>query len=335
MTNALFLSSRWLDAASVTASSVQGSLAANNVKTFRPDQVWRATGCAAEWLAWDFGSATEVEASVLLAHNLSAEATIRLRLAATASDVTAAPVIDTGFVSAWPTSGKPDDPDWPSWFSLLLFEQVTIDAGGFLLSENGDILLTEGGDPIISEAGAGGFGFILEETGDVLLTESGDLLTTEDEGSFPAYRYGRIDIVDPSNPDGYVQVGRLYAGPAFVPADNIDINWSLSLVSPGEVTRSPFGRTFTDDRGPPSRVMTIPFSALDETELTDELYELERYCGVARDFAFCVDPAATTKFHKWAMQARFDAPQPAQAQPYFNSDGQKVWQSTLILAEVL
>ena len=41
---------------------------------------------------------------------------------------------------------------------------------------------------------------------------------------------------------------------------------------------------------------------ISETEMADGLFELQRYCGVSRDFAFCLDPAATTKFHRYAMQ---------------------------------
>ena len=106
-----------------------------------------------------------------------------------------------------------------------------------------------------------------------------------------------------------------------MPSANIDINPSLGLASPSEVVVSPFGRTFADDRGPSSRVMTIPMSAVDEDDLINELFELQRYCGAARDFAFCRNPAGTTKFHKFAMQARFDPPQPAQAQPFWNAAG--------------
>lgn len=332
MSNALFLSSRWIDGATMSASSVQGLLSANNVQTYRPDQVWRATGCAAEWLAWDFGETMDVEAAAILAHNFSANAVLRLRLAGNETSVTASPTIDTGFVSAWPISGKPTDPDWPSWFSLLLFAAVVDGTGGFALSETGDVLLDDDGNPILLE-GAGSF--MLSETGDIILDETGEPITEEEDGTIPGFRYGRLDIVDPSNPDGYVQVGRLYVGPAFVPADNVDINPSINLVSPGEVTVSPFGRTFADDRGPPSRLLTIPFTAMDKTELTDELFELQRYCGTARDFAFCLDPAATTDFHKWAMQSRFDQMPAAQAQPFWNPVGRQVFQTTLTLAEVL
>ena len=76
-----------------------------------------------------------------------------LRLAASAANVTAAPAKDSGVVSAWPTSGKHTDEDWPEELSLV---RVTNSTG---------------------------------------------------------YRYGRLDIADPTNTDGYAQAGRLIAGP--------------------------------------------------------------------------------------------------------------------------
>lgn len=272
--HALFLSSRWIDAATITASSVEGLLAENHVQTIRPDQVWRATGCAAEWLAWDFGEATIVDALVGLAHNFSADAMWRYRLAGSAADVTADPAVDTGLVSVWPASGKPDDPG-ESPFSLL----------------------------------------------------------TEINGL--GYRYGRVDIEDPTNPDGFVQVGRLYAGPAFVPQINVDINPSLGLISPDEVGRTAFGQAYGDNRGPAARVMQVPMSGLDVDEMNAEMFELQRYLGLAKDFAFCLDPAATSHFHRYAGQFRFSALNAFTAQPVWNDSGRQLWQTTLALEEIL
>lgn len=272
--NSMFLSSRWIDAATVAASSEQGLLTANHVQTIRPDQVWRATGAAAEYLTWDFGEAIEVTAVVLLAHNLSASAVLRIRLAASAADVTAAPAFDSGTVSAWPTSGKPDDPG-ESPYSLVVLNNET------------------------------------------------------------SYRYGRIDIIDPANEDGYVQAGRLYAGPAFVPLINVDINPSLGMISPDEVGRTVFGQAYGDNRGPAARIMQVPMSAINVDEMNEELFELQRYCGLAKDFAFCLEPEATTNFHRYAMQARFAALNSFTAQPCWNETGQQIWQTTLALEEIL
>jgi hypothetical protein len=272
--NALSLSSQWIDAATLVASSTEGLLSVDHVQTIRPDQVWRATGDAAEYITWDFGEAIEVTAVILLAHNLSATATLRVRLAASAVDVTASPAVDTGAVSAWTASGKPDDPG-ESPFSLVMPVNTT------------------------------------------------------------AYRYGRIDIVDAANPDGYVEAGRLYAGPAFVPLINVDINPSIGLISPDEAGRTAFGQAYGDNRGPAARVMQVPMSAIDEDELNDELFELQRYCGLAKDFAFCLDPGATTHFHRYAMQARFASLNTFTGQPCWNENGKKIWQATLALEEIL
>lgn len=272
--NALFLSPRWSDAASLTASSTQGLLAVNHVQTMDPTQVWRATGCAAEWLAWDFGEGVFIDAMMIVTHNLSPTGMLRLRLASTAVDVTAAPAIDSGLVSGWPASGKPLLTDWPAWLSLVRAANPS------------------------------------------------------------PYRYGRLDIEDPDNPAGYVEVGRLMAGPSFVPAVNVDPNPSLGLITPDEAGRTPFGRAYGDNRGPASRTMQLPMSAVDEDEMGAQLFELQRYSGLARDFGFCLDPEATTRFHRYSGQFRFGDLAPFQAQPFW-SEANQVWQATLPLEEVM
>lgn len=268
--NALFLSPRWSDAASLTASSTQGLLAANHVQTMDPTQMWRATGCAAESLSWTFGEDVIADAAIIIAHNLSPTATLRLRL----YDAGGSVVADSDSVSAWPTSGKPSLTDWPSFLSLVRVVNVT------------------------------------------------------------PCRSGRLDIEDPDNATGYVEVGRLIAGPSFVPEINVDVNPSLGLITPDEAGRTPFGRVYGDTRGPASRTMQLPMSSVDEDEMGGQLFELQRYCGLARDFGFCLDPEATTRFHRYAMQARFGALAAFQAQPFW-SNANQVWQATLPLEEVM
>lgn len=275
MSNALFLSSRHADGATVVGSSELSALPAANVQKLRPDKVWRATGCTAEYLTIDFGSAVAADALALVAHNLTESATLRMRGASTAANVTAAPAVDTTAVSAWPASGKPTDPDWPYYFSLLTWSNAV------------------------------------------------------------AYRYWRLDIADSTNPAGYVQAGRLFAGPNFVPATNVDINVGIGLSSPGLVARSSFGKVFADDRGAPARAFVLPMSSITETELTDSIFELQRYCGLARDFAFCLDPSATTRFHKYSSQVMFASLNVAQAQPLWDSGNVQLWQTSLTLNEVV
>lgn len=272
---ARFLSSCWLDGATFTASSVQGDLAPNHVQTLDPTEVWRATGCAAEWLAWDAGEVIPFDALHAIAHNLGPDGELQLRLAAAAADVTANPAVDSGVVSAWPAGGKPAVRDWPSFLS-----QVSVV------------------NPAI-------------------------------------YRYGRLDIFDPGNPAGYVELGRLHGGPAFAPGHNIDLNPALGLISPDEAGRTPFGHAIGDRRGPPSRTMSVSLTS-GQQEALRQLQELQRYCGLGRDFSLVVDPAATTTdFHWLAMQARFESLQASQAQALWLDGGRQVWATPLIITEVL
>lgn len=267
---ALFLSPRWSDAATVTASSEQGLLGVEHVRTMDPTQVWRATGCAAEWLVWTYGEDVIADAAIVAAHNLSAAAMLRLRLYDAGGNV----VADSGWVSAWPASGKPALTDWPSFLSLVRVANVT------------------------------------------------------------PCRSGRLDIMDPGNAAGYVEIGRLMAGPAFVPEMNVDVNPSLGLITPDEAGRTPFGRAYGDNRGPAARTLQLPMSSIDEDEMGGQLFELKRYCGLARDFAFCLDPEATTRFHRYSGQFRFGALAPFQAVPFWNAANQ-FWQTTLPLEEVM
>lgn len=268
--NALFLSPRWSDAAAMSASSEQGLLDVEHVQTMDPTQVWRATGCAAESLSWTFAEDVIADAVIIAAHNLSPAGMLRLRLYDAGGNV----IADSGWVAAWPTSGKPSLTDWPSFLSLVRVVNVT------------------------------------------------------------PCRSGRLDIEDPDNPAGYVEVGRLIAGPSFVPSINVDVNPSLGLITPDEAGRTPFGRAYGDNRGPAARTLQLPMSAVDEDEMGGQLFELKRYCGLARDFAFCLDPEATTRFHRYSGQFRFGALTPFQAQPFWNVANQ-LWQTALSLEEVM
>lgn len=66
------------DGATVTASSESGENVATNIQDQRPSRVWRSTADTGQWLKWDFGAATAVNALVIGPHNLSPTATIDL-----------------------------------------------------------------------------------------------------------------------------------------------------------------------------------------------------------------------------------------------------------------
>lgn len=77
-------------AATATASSEASSdLAASNVLTANPSEIWRSTGVASEWLKFDQGSAVQITCIGLFNFNFTSSATITLE--GNASDSWGAP----------------------------------------------------------------------------------------------------------------------------------------------------------------------------------------------------------------------------------------------------
>lgn len=273
MENALFLSSKRGDGATLAASSAETSLPVTYLQNPDPAAMWRATDCAAEWVTIDLGAPYACNALMLVGHSGSAAGTIRVRGAATAAGVTAAPMINTTALSLWPTSGKPTDEDWPAYLTLVRWNSATL-------------------------------------------------------------RYWRFDIADGANPDGFFQAARVFIGKAVQLTYDVDLNVGLGLDSPDEPNRSPYGKTFIDPRGAASRRLVLPISNVNDRQMKDELFDLQRYCGRGRDFGFTLDPSATTDFHRYSLQAVFDGNAQFDAQPLFDSSGQ-VWRTSLTLNEMM
>ncbi|MBU2177656.1 MAG: discoidin domain-containing protein, partial [Gammaproteobacteria bacterium] len=72
-----------VDSAVITASSEEASLPAANVTAFHKSKVWRATGCAAEWIKFDLGSPQDITEIIIVGHNFSSGATVQIELNAT------------------------------------------------------------------------------------------------------------------------------------------------------------------------------------------------------------------------------------------------------------
>lgn len=62
-----------------------------------------------------------------------------------------------------------------------------------------------------------------------------------------SYRYWRISIEDGSNPDGYVEIGRVFLGPTTIPERNF-IRWGKERIDPTTITRSYDGAESFDER---------------------------------------------------------------------------------------
>lgn len=150
-----------------------------------------------------------------------------------------------------------------------------------------------------------------------------------------AYKYWRVEFADPGLLLAYYDLGRILLGPGFQPSFNVDINPAIGLQSPDAQSRTPFARTYTDPRGAASRRLTLPFSAVNHDDLVASLFELQRYCGLARDFVFTLDPAAVGRNTPlYTLQALFADQAQFEAQPWWDRDAQ-LWRTALTLTEPL
>jgi hypothetical protein len=148
-----------------------------------------------------------------------------------------------------------------------------------------------------------------------------------------AYKYWRFEFADPGALLAYFDLGRLFLGQAFQPKFNIGNTPAIGLMSPDIQSRTPYGRTYTDPRGLPSRRLALPLAAVNHDDLVASLFELQSYCGLARDFVFTLDPGATRRdAHLYTLQGLFAEQAQFENQPWWDGDAM-TWRTTLTVTE--
>lgn len=271
---AIFLSSKEIDRATLVGSSEVSSLPVSYLQDIQPQKKWRTTSKAGQYLNATFLTPVAANAAAFVAPNFTASTVCRIYFAAVSGDLLAAPDYDSGWMSVWPGGVKPYVDGWPVHTCVVRFANDS------------------------------------------------------------AYKYGRIEFADPSAEIDYFEMGRVLFGRSFQPRFNIDVNPGLGLQSPDAQARTPFGHTYTDPRGDASRRMVLPISAVNHNDMKRELFELQRYCGLARDFVFNLDPGRPEDSHLYTMQSLFTDSAQFEAQPLWDSQAQ-VWRTSLSLTEPL
>lgn len=107
------------DAATLSASSEVATLPVANLQSMQPGKVWRTDAVTEAYVNVTFAEAIAANDLALVGHNLSADGVLRVRLADSLANLTAAPAVDTGWQSAWPATGRPQDAYWPRYLSRL------------------------------------------------------------------------------------------------------------------------------------------------------------------------------------------------------------------------
>lgn len=131
-------------------------------------------------------------------------------------------------------------------------------------------------------------------------------------------RYGRVDISDASNPDGYIQIGRLWCGPAWIPTKNIDYGWDISWEENSDTEYSRGGQAFVNVYSK-RRVMRFTLSNMEENELYSNAFDfMDRRKGTSGDMIVIPQPDYPDLFINEALYCKQRTLNPI-ANPTYNS----------------
>lgn len=131
-------------------------------------------------------------------------------------------------------------------------------------------------------------------------------------------RYLRIDLQDPDNDDGYLQAGRLVAGPSYVPSRNMLYGWSIGFEDPSEVSKSRGGQTWIDVHEK-FRVLRFALANLNEDEAMINVFDhLMRRKGVSGDVLVIPQSERPDQYHNQAIYGRLRSLDPI-TNPFFES----------------
>ena len=106
-------------------------------------------------------------------------------------------------------------------------------------------------------------------------------------------RYWKVEIVDTTNTDGYIQIGRLFMAPTWTPSVNYSYGAALGYQDPTPVDTSLSGAEFFDARSK-YRVFQFGLQYILGTEAYSYALELQRLAGVSGEVLVIPDQADAT-----------------------------------------
>ncbi len=130
-------------------------------------------------------------------------------------------------------------------------------------------------------------------------------------------RYWRVDVIDTGNSDGHVQAGRLYIDDAWQPSSNIDLGWSLGWVDQTKRSRATSGAIWPTARTP-WRALDFRLDLLDEDDMYDEAFDLDRLRGGSGDVFVMRDPTSSKRLQDQSIYGLLTGLRPI-IQPHFST----------------
>jgi hypothetical protein len=184
---------------------------------------------------------------------------------------------------------------------------------------------------IIADSGEIAVWPVIEEFGQLPWGQfqwGGVLQATSIQGDFPINSYFVLDqpmmaqqikvyMIDPNNPDGYVQAGRLYAGPVWQPSVNATYPLEFWYEDDTKISYSRGGVTFVDE-GERRRVIRFKLQFIPEAEMMGQVFDqLDRAKGIGGDIIVIPQPTNLGQIYRQAIYGRQRVLNP-NSQTFFN-----------------
>jgi hypothetical protein len=140
-------------------------------------------------------------------------------------------------------------------------------------------------------------GNVSMQLGSVLLADWASRTSVHFKSSAATGRWMRIDISDPFNSDGYVEIGRLLVGAKWQPTINMAYGWSLGFKDHSKQNESLAGGTFIAVR-PKQRIIKFTLDFQSEDDMYDNAFDLDRLIGESGDVLIVPDPEEAKHIHR-------------------------------------
>lgn len=128
-------------------------------------------------------------------------------------------------------------------------------------------------------------------------------------------RYWRVEVDDTTNPDGYVEAGRVFIGEVWQPTYNASYGWKLGVDADTRIDKAVSGTEYFDRRSP-ARTQTFSLDWLTADEAFQRAFDLHWRQGLDREVFFIADPADSVNLLRRSWLARLEQINPIE-QPYF------------------
>lgn len=130
-------------------------------------------------------------------------------------------------------------------------------------------------------------------------------------------RYITVDITDTGNAAGYVQIGRLFIGGGFQPADNVEYGLQDGHEELSTFTRSKAGKRFYTRQTPRPRWVQFALPQLSVAE-GDQVHEMDAALGITEEVLYVPDPADMVKTQRYGFLGNMRELSPLEY-PFYNN----------------